>query len=69
MFLEDENFEKSNTDSKQLKEVYILYNAYCLECGYHKVSSKTFADRLRNAGYCLERKNYGLIVYIKKQSF
>ena len=69
MFLEDENFEQSNTDTQQLKQLYALYNIYCSECGYHKVSSKTFADRLRNAGYCLERKNYGLIVYIKKQSF
>lgn len=69
MFLEDENFEQSNTDSQQLKQLYALYNIYCLENGYHKASNKTFSDRLRNAGYLTERKNYGLIVYIKKQSF
>ena len=69
MFLEDENFEQSNTENQQLKQVYAFYNTYCLENGYHKVSNKTFADRLRNAGYLIERKNHGLIVYIKKQSF
>lgn len=69
LFLQDEGFEKCTNESQQVKQLFSLYTTYCSENGYHRVSNKNFTERLRNAGFLLERKNYGMIVYIKKTSF
>ncbi len=69
MFLSEEGFEKCTTDYQEFKEIYTLYRAYCNESGCRSCSKKTFGERLRNAGFEVEKKNFGMIVYVKKISF
>ncbi len=69
MFLADEGFEKDTNEYKEFKELFALYRTYCIESGYHSCYKKTFGERLRNAGFEIAKRNYGLIVYIKKLSF
>jgi putative DNA primase/helicase len=69
MFLEDEGFEKSTDEHKGFKELFGHYKEYCIESNYRAVSKKSFGDRLRNAGYEIEKRNFGLVVYVKKHSF
>ena len=69
MFLEEEGFEKNISENMGFKEFYSLYKIYCIESGYYSCSKKTFGERLRSSGFNIEKKNYGLIVYVKKLSF
>lgn len=69
MFLEDEGFEKSTDEHKGFKELFGLYKDYCHESNYRAVGKKKFGDRLRNAGFEIDRLNFGLVVYVKKLSF
>ncbi len=65
MFLEEENWITNSTEFISLKEFYIKYQTYALECGHVKCSRKTFSERLRKIDFVLERKAYGFIVYAK----
>jgi putative DNA primase/helicase len=69
MFLVDEGFEKSTEEYQEFKVLFSFYRSYCNESGYYFCSKRTFAERLRNAGFVLERKNYGVIVFVKKHVF
>lgn len=69
MFIEDEGFEKSVSEYKEFKEMFALYRTYCNESGYYSCAKKSFGERLRNAGVMIDKKNYGLVVYLKKSSF
>lgn len=69
MFLEDEGFEKSTDEHKGFKELFGLYKDYCHESNCRAVGKKKFGDRLRNAGFEIDRLNFGLVVYVKKLSF
>lgn len=66
LFLSEEDFEKSVDDYMEFKELYSLYRTYCHESGYHSCSKKTFGERLRGAGFKIERKNMGMVVFVKK---
>lgn len=66
VFLEDEGYKRS-ADSISLKDCFEKYRQYCLDCGYHAVSLKTFSERLKNNGYKVERRSAGMIVFIKKE--
>jgi putative DNA primase/helicase len=66
MFLEDEGYERSTSTHKEGKELYRLYKEYCIESNYRAVSNRNFYDRLRNAGFETERKNFGFVVYAQK---
>lgn len=68
MFLREEEYEKSTTDFIEYKKFFPLYRSYCTENGYHPCSGKTFSSRLRHIGFVFERKNYGIIIYVKKVS-
>jgi len=68
MFLAENEYSVSATAEVPLKNIFSNYRAYCAESGYHACSVKTFADRLRNARYTIERKNYGMAVNAKKNS-
>lgn len=69
MFLQDECFEKSLNQNIEFKELFIQYRTYCNESGFHACSKKSVGERLRNAGVTIEKKNFGLVVYLKKLSF
>lgn len=66
MFLDDETYQCSIVSDKSLKEVYYEYRAYCSDGGYRCCSNRTFSKRLKKAGFTIERKNYGMAVYIEK---
>jgi putative DNA primase/helicase len=68
MFLVDEGFEKSY-EPMEFKKLYIKYNRYCKESGCIPCAKNKVSDRLRNAGVFIERKNYGLVVYLGKARF
>ena len=67
-FLAEEGFEKSASDYTDFKNLFILYRNYCNESGYHACSKRSVTERLRNAGFEVQRKNFGLVVYLKKVS-
>ncbi|WP_345952396.1 phage/plasmid primase, P4 family [Mucilaginibacter sp. PAMB04168] len=69
LFLEEEQYKKSFSNYIQLKDVYSAYRTYCYENGYKPGSNRTLSERLKNAGYEVERKSTGIVVYIEKQSY
>lgn len=68
MFLEDENYQKSVTNDRSLKDVFTEYKSYCLDSGYRLCSNRTFSNRLKKNGFILKRKSYGNVVYIERKT-
>lgn len=67
MFLDENNYVIDTNELKPLKELYLEYKTYCLECGYRVTSLNTFSDRLKKGlGFETIRKDYGNAIYIKK---
>lgn len=67
MFLEEEGYEPTLTETEPLKALFIQYRIFCTDNGYRNVSSRTFGQRLRGLGYLIERKNFGMAVYTTKK--
>lgn len=68
MFLSDHGYKISVTNEIPLKEMLNEYRNYCIESGFKACSVRTLADRLRNTGYQIERKGYGMAVNAEKKS-
>ncbi len=66
IFLDDENYEKSNDSYISFKELFKKYLVYCSESNYRPCSRINFSKRLQNAGFETEKKNFGIIVFINK---
>ena len=66
MFIDDENYIKASNDLIALKQLFAEYRIYCNDNGYHSCSNKTFSERLRTAGFSMERKSFGFTVRAKK---
>ncbi len=66
MFLTDEGYIKCTTGHTEFKVLFGYYREYCNESGYRFCSKKTFGERLRNAGFDVEKRNFGMVVYVKK---
>jgi DNA-binding transcriptional regulator YhcF (GntR family) len=49
-----------------LKDLNTKYREYCKESGYNPCSIRKVGERLRNAGFVIERKNTGMIVCAEK---
>jgi putative DNA primase/helicase len=69
LFLEEEGYRASLDEYVQLKDLYSDYKLFCYDGSYHPVSKRNFSERLRNTSIKTERKNYGMIVYVKKNYF
>lgn len=67
-FIEDETFVKSNDNPIVLKELYKFYKQYCIDFGYRAAGLRKFAERIRLAGFEMERRNFGFIVFINKEA-
>jgi putative DNA primase/helicase len=67
MFLNENEYKVSATNDIALKDMFNEYRSYCTESGFKACSMRTFADRLRNAGYQTERKNFGTVVNAEKK--
>lgn len=64
----DENYTISDEDFFPLSNLYNNYKYFCRDGNYHPVTKRNFSDRLRNLGVLIERKNFGMAVYVKKIS-
>jgi len=69
MFLNEHGYKVSATNEIPLKDMFNEYRNYCIENGFKTCSVRTLADRLRNIGYQIERKGYGMAVDAEKKSF
>ena len=69
LFLEEEGYQKSPDAYIQLKDLYNQYKSFCFDGSYHPVSKRNFSERLRNAEIIIERKNFGIVVYVSNTPF
>jgi putative DNA primase/helicase len=69
MFLSENGYTVSVTNETPLKDMFNEYRIYSIESGLKPCSLRTFADRLRNSGYQIEKKNFGRIVNSEKKMF
>lgn len=69
LFIEEENYSKSVVQNKALKELFNEYKGFCSDSNYRPVGIQKFSERLKNAGFEVERKNYGTVIFLEKQSF
>ena len=67
MFIDENNYQKSGSNNKSLKEFYSEYRNYCIEAGNKTCSLKTFSHRLRDKGFEISRITTGMIVYIENK--
>lgn len=67
MFLQENNYIKSNSNEIPLQELYREYKYYCDDFGNRICSAKTFSERLKNAGFESVKKNIGKVIFIKKK--
>lgn len=67
MFLEEEDYKPSMSCYEALKTVFYHYKIFCLDNGFHPVSSRTLAQRLRGIDYRVQRKRDGNVVYLEKK--
>ena len=68
LFLLEEGYIKSVEARLPLKELYQKYKSFCIESSYHPCSSRTMSERLKNAGFKVERISLYNVVYITKES-
>lgn len=67
MFLDENEYTKSVVTEIPLKNIFSEYRTYCYESGFKACSLRTLSDRLRNLGYLIERKKYGMAVFAEKK--
>ncbi|MDR1584202.1 MAG: DUF5906 domain-containing protein, partial [Prevotellaceae bacterium] len=51
MFLDEQNYQPSNNERIQLKELFQDYRVFCNEDGYRACGKKTFSERLQRLQY------------------
>jgi len=68
MFIEDNDYRKSNNESKSLKEFYSEYRSYCNDVGSKTCALKTFSARLKDKGFEISRITAGRIIYIEQRN-
>lgn len=69
LFIEEESYVKSVMQNRELKEKFNEYKGYCVNSNFRPVSIQKFAERLRNAGFEIERKEFGNVIFLEKKSF
>lgn len=62
-YLEEHGLHTSVDAHKPLKDIYTAYTVHCKESGSHPCALTTFSERLRNAGFTIERRKHGRIVW------
>lgn len=69
MFIEEESYEKSNSNKKYLKDIYTEYVDYCKSNGYRPCNTRNLSKRLTNVGFEITRNKQGIQVYVEKKDF
>jgi putative DNA primase/helicase len=65
-FLEESNYTPGQSKEQFLQMLYNDYREFCENSGNKPCSKNRFADRLRGAGYDLQRKAKGMVVFVNK---
>jgi len=65
MFLNENEFIPTSTEYVLIKELYILYRAYCIEDGCKPLNKTNFIKRLKSINIVVDRNNRGNIAYLK----
>lgn len=65
IFLKDNQYITSVDSFIRLNEVYNHYSIFCKESGLHPLTNKKFSNRLKSYGFGLERRNFGMIAFMK----
>jgi len=66
LFIDENGYEKSPTEYRQIKELYIAYRKFCTDDGYKAVSKSTFRKRFEGFGVEVKRLNFGNVAYLSK---
>jgi putative DNA primase/helicase len=66
-YLEDHSLKPSAMENKPLKDLYTSYNAHCKDTGSRPCGLNTFSERLRNAGFTMDRRKHGRIVWAESE--
>lgn len=67
LFVEEEGYKPSEGfPNILLKVLYSEYKSFCSDNGYRACSCKTVSERLRNAGFIIEKNRDGKVVFAKK---
>jgi|GEM_PF-1964284 len=64
-FVDDHSMRPSTIKNRPLKEIYSLYSTHCKETGSRPCALNTFSERLRNAGFSIDRRKIGRIVWVE----
>ncbi|OJU28611.1 MAG: hypothetical protein BGN92_09780 [Sphingobacteriales bacterium 41-5] len=62
-WLEDQCITPGTVQKKQ-QDMYNQYRTYCIENGFKQVSNVNFSKRLKRAGFNIERRNFGTVVFV-----
>lgn len=66
-YLEDHSLKPSAMENKPLKDLYASYTAHCKDTGSRPCGLNTFSERLRNAGFTIDRRKHGRIVWAESE--
>ena len=64
LFIEEEGYEKSVDVCVPINNLYKEYQSFCEVGSYNPIARRIFNNRLRNLGYQIERKHYGMGIFI-----
>ena len=64
LFIEEEGYEKSVDICVPINNLYKEYQSFCEIGSYNPIARRIFNNRLRNLGYQIERKHYGMGIFI-----
>lgn len=67
LFLNEFGFSTGSTP-KPLKDLYSLFKNFCFENGFKTLSNRTFSERLKNLGFEMDKRNYGIAIYLKSDA-
>lgn len=68
LFIEDFGYNPSAVSYKPLTELYAAFKTYCIDNGYRTCANRTLSTRLKSAGYQIERKAQGMVVFIESEN-
>lgn len=67
LFIDEMGYEEAEIDFVPMSNLYADYKNFCILRGNFPLSYKRFANRLRNMGISVRRRNSGLVVYVIKK--
>ncbi len=65
LFIDEMGYETSATSFVAVSNIYKEYQRFCINGNFFAVTMKNFANRLRNLGYIVVRRNFGMAVNLK----